>query len=569
MKEREELELILKLIGDFNLPLSPILDYAIREKIDKYSDNTDILSISNQDEDDVSNIGLDAPTEETSRPSPHLDNEIIERSTIFFDFKIENKTNQCFIINQKGKRAYSGSGKLILLEDTFYRIFYNRSAVSINHIDWNDKKGKFQLGERIVYEQMGSTLYNSLDRTQYLEQIKAIKFDSVTGEYRVKVDNSWYRCISKKTGINESGSEKLSENSVSRIESLSCPPKNGFKCNLEIVENGQRSIAVIGSTKMHKDFLKAMGGFFMYHTQWGPAWIFSSSKRDRIQAYINGGISNENFEAKVEKSEVESIVNDGKSLEKNTQADIAKTKYGSSDSEPLLLVDQQLDKDYSFNGKQQLSKRRFVLEVVKEYVRQHPRITYESLLKIFPASLNYNKSNGVIKLYSDVIEKCSINPNCSNYFFLDVKDIIVLENGVNVVVHSQWGKDFDNFFKVARSLFGEDFFDQPIINKTTPKPAIMEKTRLIRAKAHNPSPKKELEIKKRKNSQQAHHNQGSSRDRKIGYTIRILPSQEIAEIIGVRVDHEGYKRLVIRTEDYHLKEIDDNPYLYIILKRKK
>ena len=37
MKEREELELILKLIGDFNLPLSPILDYAIREKIDKYS----------------------------------------------------------------------------------------------------------------------------------------------------------------------------------------------------------------------------------------------------------------------------------------------------------------------------------------------------------------------------------------------------------------------------------------------------------------------------------------------------------------------------------------------------
>ena len=34
MKEREELALILNLIRKYNLPLSPILEYAIKEKID-------------------------------------------------------------------------------------------------------------------------------------------------------------------------------------------------------------------------------------------------------------------------------------------------------------------------------------------------------------------------------------------------------------------------------------------------------------------------------------------------------------------------------------------------------
>lgn len=37
MKEREELELILNLIRKYNLPMSPILDYAIKEKIEEIS----------------------------------------------------------------------------------------------------------------------------------------------------------------------------------------------------------------------------------------------------------------------------------------------------------------------------------------------------------------------------------------------------------------------------------------------------------------------------------------------------------------------------------------------------
>ena len=51
MKEREELELILKLIGKYNLPLSPILEYAVKEKMEEYPEmdttsSSDVVSES-------------------------------------------------------------------------------------------------------------------------------------------------------------------------------------------------------------------------------------------------------------------------------------------------------------------------------------------------------------------------------------------------------------------------------------------------------------------------------------------------------------------------------------------
>lgn len=63
------------------------------------------------------------------------------------------------------------------------------------------------------------------------------------------------------------------------------------KDRMKIVDYSERSIAVIGKTKPFKDDLKTLGGYFIYNTQWGPAWIFRSKKRDIIQAYIDGDTS--------------------------------------------------------------------------------------------------------------------------------------------------------------------------------------------------------------------------------------------------------------------------------------
>lgn len=98
MKEREELELVLKLIGKFNLPLSPILEHAIREKIDMYSETRD----GNQYDDieDPLEPKSDGKFDDASQISAQRQYDIIDKTIILAsDCKIENKTNQSFIIS--------------------------------------------------------------------------------------------------------------------------------------------------------------------------------------------------------------------------------------------------------------------------------------------------------------------------------------------------------------------------------------------------------------------------------------------------------------------------------------
>ena len=46
---------------------------------------------------------------------------------------------------------------------------------------------------------------------------------------------------------------------------------------LRIVDYGEHTIAVVGDTKPHKDALKSIGGYFVFRTQWGPAWVLGKT----------------------------------------------------------------------------------------------------------------------------------------------------------------------------------------------------------------------------------------------------------------------------------------------------
>ena len=56
--------------------------------------------------------------------------------------------------------------------------------------------------------------------------------------------------------------------------------------NLTIKEYSEKSIAVYGQTKSHKDALRNMGGKFNPHLKEGAGWVFSKSKADVVKAYI-------------------------------------------------------------------------------------------------------------------------------------------------------------------------------------------------------------------------------------------------------------------------------------------
>lgn len=64
-----------------------------------------------------------------------------------------------------------------------------------------------------------------------------------------------------------------------------------------IVKNySDKSIAVYGDTKAHKDFLKEKGGKFNSSLKDGPGWIFPKSQEEIVRKYVkkHGGESLEN-----------------------------------------------------------------------------------------------------------------------------------------------------------------------------------------------------------------------------------------------------------------------------------
>lgn len=406
---------------------------------------------------------------------------------------------------------------------------------------------------------------------------------------------------------------------------------------LRIVNYGERTIAVIGNTKPHKDVLKSIGGYFIYHTQWGPAWVFRDKKRDVIQAYINGETSvitreeeekqDEPLKKRISRYILRVKYPDGRVFDSNlvweTLVDVIKyagperveqlniicmgdnlvsprlnenpvyrssqkkigqglyvCTYSSTDIKFKQIVKINLacrlglevekiyiDEDgntrtissegssehthvckdvrISIDDKKPLNKRRLVLETIKSYVRLHPQVSYETLINIFPASLNYNQANGVIKLYDDVMKKCAINPRTSNYFFLKDEEIIQLSNGVKVVVHSQWGDDFDKFLEVANSIFKVTISDNGYYLDTFT--VVNEGDN-----GGNPLLKKSADSKK---------------DKRIGYRVRLFPSQLIGEIVRVRKDAKGINKIVVKTTKGDIVEVEDLPYLYEVLKR--
>lgn len=90
-------------------------------------------------------------------------------------------------------------------------------------------------------------------------------------------------------------------------------------------------------------------------------------------------------------------------------------------------------------------KNRLVLEVVNKYVREHSGIAFEELQKVFFDKLQ--GSFGVVRKRNDVEEQKQIR------YFCKKNDVITLDDGTEVVVSNQWGKDnIKSFIVFAKSL---------------------------------------------------------------------------------------------------------------------
>ena len=87
---------------------------------------------------------------------------------------------------------------------------------------------------------------------------------------------------------------------------------------------------------------------------------------------------------------------------------------------------------YSLNGSPFLAANRFVFEVVKAFVGQHPNMTFSELERVFPSSLQ--GSSGVIRS----VEYLRMKNYKGQRFFDDASSILRSGDGVPFAVCTQW-----------------------------------------------------------------------------------------------------------------------------------
>lgn len=96
------------------------------------------------------------------------------------------------------------------------------------------------------------------------------------------------------------------------------------------------------------------------------------------------------------------------------------------------------------------NKNRLVLEVVKQYIKDNPDITFQGLEEAFPKSLQ--GSYGVFKTKDEAIKKRNESIRTEKRYFLESNEILKTSNQ-EIAVCTQWGKgNIENFVDKAREL---------------------------------------------------------------------------------------------------------------------
>lgn len=109
---------------------------------------------------------------------------------------------------------------------------------------------------------------------------------------------------------------------------------------------------------------------------------------------------------------------------------------------------------FSLNGGDFLSKKKFVLSVVAEYIKDNPLITLDELESRFPSEI-ISKVRGVVRTWAQVKSWAAENgPDILTRYSTKEDERITLHDGTEIVVNNQWGaKTFPRFLAIAKQIY--------------------------------------------------------------------------------------------------------------------
>ena len=128
---------------------------------------------------------------------------------------------------------------------------------------------------------------------------------------------------------------------------------------------------------------------------------------------------------------------------------------------------------FSLNGGPYLTKRKFVLSVVRQYIKDNPNITLEDLEQRFPSEIA-SKARGVVRTWAQVKTWAATNgPDIYSRYCTKDNERIILHDGTEIVVNSQWrSRNFPRFLAIAKSLYivksDAPYEEEDCIEMTTP-----------------------------------------------------------------------------------------------------
>lgn len=204
---------------------------------------------------------------------------------------------------------------------------------------------------------------------------------------------------------------------------------------------------------------------------------YDTFKYEKIDSYCKKLLDNNSIVFKI-RQEIDSILRDSRLLKRILADHLVKEGHNENDvlqvlqdyefnpevnsnfsdeKVPDIEVPHRNSRDttqFSFDGgKTYYNKRQFVLNIIKDYVKKHPSVSFEKLETIFPPELSTTKVRGVIKPLKIIEKWIKENPDIRKRYFLSPSDIITLGDGTQVVVHNQWGNHFPFFLNAAKKIY--------------------------------------------------------------------------------------------------------------------
>ena len=182
-------------------------------------------------------------------------------------------------------------------------------------------------------------------------------------------------------------------------------------------------------------------------------------KNNQIQAIKNKITSEfvknliiEHFAKDFSENEIESILEDFnitvvKKQNFNIQNQQQTNNFQNSNTNNSSCSEKDSSK-YSFSGLGFfVGKCKFPFEVVKNYVQNHPNISYQEILNTFPS-----KESGVSKNFIKQVSELT-QDEISRHRYIDLKNPLILGDGTKIVVSNQYTPGrIANFIKHAQSL---------------------------------------------------------------------------------------------------------------------